>query len=270
MKKNVTTKETFPWAVQPEDVERTMYEHEKDQQEEQDRLFRGAQLYRSRRGKSLSEELRGVAASIREGEATLECNVIFCAGTCEEAAEYVSFVADFQQRDDLKKEKQKIADLCRAKAPKDPQALLGELDYAMDQVLSGKGDPYLIAESIGAAEDFLSQVVLGKRLPAEEEPFELPAVLRDVAEILECGDEVHPQNRGIILEAVKDTLEYLGAESPMSINGEDYSFVESGADLHALHYAKGAVLELETPENEDQIALILGLLEQVSESVKEE
>jgi len=321
MKKNLSTENNLPWAANTE--------ASKSRKEEmKEAATRGAQLCKSHCVNSLAEDLMCVAEGIRGGTACDIGNIEFSAITCDQAADALAFVGKLQEEETLKKKKQKIADLCKEKPAKDPESLMGELDLAMDKVLNNEGNSFDVAETIGAAMDYVAQVGLHRKLPVpvEDEGFELPAVLRDVAEILECGDETHPQNRKIILDAVWETLEHLGAKPPKGISSEalhfasekllevdeilaklskesmsesqtklvialaenlwgamaklipssdseesleDSSFVESGADLHALYYAIGAVRELETPENEEQIALILSLLEQVSDSVKE-
>jgi hypothetical protein len=228
MKQNMTTERPVaPWSVSKETLQEFQEEKRKN---EQDRIFRGAQLYEARHGKSLAEELLSVADTIREGEACSEDNILFCSGTCDEAAEFISFVADCQRKQDLLDKKEKIADLCKEKAPKDPEALMGELDLAMDRVLSGGGDPLDIAESIGCAMDLIAQGLLHRDLPqVEEEPFELPGLLRTCADVLEVGDDVHPENTKFILSTVWDVLDHLQWDKKLPagkrISQESLSFV---------------------------------------------
>jgi hypothetical protein len=205
-----------------------------------------------------------VADAIREGESCSEDNVVFCAGACEEAAEYISFVADCQRKQDLRDKKSKIADLCKEKAPKNPEDLLAELDMAMGRVLSGEGDSLAIAESIGCAMDLIAQGMLHKDLPqVEEEDFELPNILRDVAEMLECGDETHPQNRQIALDAAWMILDHLGWKSkfPPStrIDNDTLSLVEA-----KLQEMDNIAYQLSRANlRDDQLKMVLGLAESI-------
>jgi hypothetical protein len=63
----------------------------------------------------------------------------------------------------------------------------------------------------------------------EEEPFELPGLLRTCADVLEVGDDVHPENTKFILSTVWDVLDHLQWDKKLPagkrISQESLSFV---------------------------------------------
>jgi len=191
-------------------------------------VLRGKRIFESNTEKALAEELGIMAEGITEGDACNSDNVVFCSGTCKEAAEYLLYVAAVKQKEALAKRKQEIESLCKAKPPKEPGDLLNELDLAMDKVLSNEGSSFEIAEALGAAQDFIAQKHLHIK-PAEEEDSPVPGLLREAADILEDGDEVHPENTKFILNTVWEVLDYLKWDKKLPagkrISQEALSFV---------------------------------------------